>query len=72
MPMHSLRHTNAALLIASGTDIGTIAKRLGHSTPTTIGNIYLHAIKTDDEMAGDSLDDILHPTSKKASSGVNS
>ncbi len=72
MPLHSLRHTNAALLIASGTDIGTIAKRLGHSTPTTIGNIYLNAIKTDDEMAGDSLDDILHPTSKKASSGVNS
>lgn len=72
MPMHSLRHTNAALLIVSGTDIGTISKRLGHSTPTTIGNIYLHAIKTDDEMAGDSLDDILHPISKKESSGVNS
>ena len=65
MPLHSLRHTNATLLIASGMDIGTIAKRLGHSTPTTIGNIYMHAIKTDDEMAGDSLDDIFHPTSKK-------
>lgn len=65
--IHSLRHTNASLLIAGGADIRTIAKRLGHSTPNTTGNIYLHAIKTADEMAADTLHDILNPAkSKKA------
>ena len=63
--LHSLRHTNATLLIAGGADIRTIAKRLGHSTPTTTGNIYLHAIKTADEIASDTLSDILNPVKRK-------
>ncbi len=62
--IHSLRHTNATLLIAAGTDIRTIAKRLGHTTPTTTGNIYAHAIKTADEMAAQKLSDILNPVKK--------
>ena len=64
--LHSLRHTNATLLIASGTNIRTVAKRLGHSTPTTTGNIYVHAIKTADEMAAEKLNNIFNPTNKKA------
>lgn len=63
--IHSLRHTNATLLIASGTNIRTVANRLGHSTPTTTGNIYAHAIKTADEAAADALNDILNPMQKK-------
>lgn len=62
--LHSLRHTNATLLIASGTNIRTVAKRLGHSTPTTTGNIYAHAIKTADEMAAEKLANIFNPTRK--------
>lgn len=62
--LHSLRHTNATLLIASGTNIRTVAKRLGHSTPTTTGNIYAHAIKSADEMAAERLSDILNPMNK--------
>lgn len=46
--IHSLRHTNASLLIASGADIKTVANRLGHSSATTTGNIYAHAIKSAD------------------------
>ena len=63
--IHSLRHTNATLLIASGTNIRTVANRLGHSTPTTTGNIYAHAIKTADEAAADALNDILNPIQKQ-------
>lgn len=57
---HSLRHTNATLLIASGkTNLRTVAGRLGHASPSTTGNIYSHAIKTADEMASDALDMML-------------
>ena len=59
--IHSLRHTNATLLIASGTDLRTVSKRLGHSNMTTTGNIYTHAIQTADERASDTLNDILSP-----------
>lgn len=59
--VHSLRHTNATLLIANGTDLRTVSKRLGHSNMTTTGNIYTHAIKTADERAADALRDILSP-----------
>lgn len=35
--LHSLRHTNATLMIAEGTDIRTVSNRLGHSkTSTTV------------------------------------
>lgn len=63
--LHSLRHTNATLLIASGTDIKTVSKRLGHSNTATTGNIYTHAIKTADEMAAESLQDMLAPAKPK-------
>lgn len=57
--LHSLRHTNATLLIASGTNLTTVAKRLGHSNTSTTTRIYAHAIRTADEMAADTLQDIL-------------
>src|SRR5215469_378939 len=42
--LHSLRHTHASLLIASGMDILTISRRLGHSSPTITLNVYGHLI----------------------------
>ncbi len=59
--LHSLRHTNATLLIAAGVDLRTVSKRLGHSNMTTTSNVYTHAIKTADERAADTLADILNP-----------
>ena len=63
--VHSLRHTNATLLIYNGTDIKTVSKRLGHADVTTTGNIYTHAIKRADEMASETLADILSTKMQK-------
>ena len=41
--VHSLRHTNASLLIAGGTDVTTVAGLLGHSQPSTTLDIYSHS-----------------------------
>lgn len=57
--LHSLRHTNASLMIANGVDLRTVSKRLGHAQMSTTTDIYTHAIKTADERASDVLDDIL-------------
>jgi len=63
---HSLRHTNATLLIANGTDLRTVSKRLGHSNMATTSIIYAHAVKSADERAAEALQDILKPKNKKA------
>ena len=57
--LHSLRHTNATLLIASGTNIQTVANRLGHTDATTTARIYSHAIKSADAAAAETLGTIL-------------
>ena len=41
--VHSLRHSNASLLIANGADVATVAGLLGHSQPSTTLDIYTHA-----------------------------
>ena len=41
--VHSLRHSNASLLIAGGADVATVAGLLGHSQPSTTLDIYTHA-----------------------------
>lgn len=64
--IHSLRHTNATLLIAGGTDIRTVSKRLGHAQTSTTTNVYAHAIKSADERAAELLGDILKPSKEKA------
>lgn len=64
--IHSLRHTNATLLIAAGTNLQTVAARLGHANTTTTSKIYAHAIRSADEAAAEALQDILHPIKKKA------
>jgi integrase len=48
---HALRHSHASLLIASGVDIVTISKRLGHAKPSVTLAIYAHMFTSDDSKA---------------------
>ena len=56
--IHSLRHTNATMLINSQVPVTTVAARLGHANPSTTTKIYAHAIKSADAAAAEALDDI--------------
>jgi integrase len=49
--LHSLRHTHASILIASGLDVLTISRRLGHGSPAITLKVYGHLFKTDDRAA---------------------
>ncbi len=59
--VHSLRHTNATLMIAAGVNLQTVSKRLGHANVNTTGKIYAHAIQSADAAAAETLQDLLHP-----------
>jgi integrase len=48
---HALRHTHASQLIASGIDIVTVSKRLGHSKPDITLRVYAHMFKDGDSRA---------------------
>ena len=57
--LHSLRHTNASLMIAEGVDVCTVSKRLGHANTSTTLNIYTHAIPSKDTEAAERLEQAL-------------
>ncbi len=57
--LHSLRHSHATLLIASGIPIKTVSNRLGHNDTSTTANIYAHCIKSMDVAASEKLSEIL-------------
>lgn len=61
---HSLRHTHTSLLIASGVNIPTVSRRLGHSSIATTTRVYVHAIQSADEIASDILEEKLNPAKK--------
>ena len=56
---HSLRHTSASLMLASGTDVRTVASRLGHASPTITLATYAHLISRADQDAAERLDQLL-------------
>lgn len=58
--IHSLRHTNATLLIAAGTNIRTVSARLGHAQTSTTTDIYAHAIQSADAAAAEAIGSIVH------------
>lgn len=64
--IHSLRHTNATLLLNEGTDIATVSKMLGHNNVTTTQNIYVYSIPEAQVRAADTLGDKLSKKLKKA------
>lgn len=57
--VHSLRHTNATLMIAAGTPLKIVSDRLGHASIQTTSNIYLHQIQSADAVAADNISQML-------------
>ena len=49
--LHALRHTHASQLIASGMDVLTISRRLGHGSPMITLGVYGHRFKNTDDRA---------------------
>jgi integrase len=49
--LHSLRHTHASHLIASGLDVLAISRRLGHGSPTITLGVYGHLFPNADDRA---------------------
>ncbi|RSL32772.1 site-specific integrase [Salibacterium salarium] len=52
IPIHSLRHTHAVLLLEAGDDIKYIQKRLGHGSMQITSDVYAHI---SDKIESDSL-----------------
>lgn len=64
--LHSLRHTNATLMIANGVAVTTVAGQLGHANAATTEKIYAHAIKSAAAASAQVLDDLLTPAQRQA------
>lgn len=62
---HALRHTSATLLLLNGTNIKTVAARLGHNQLSTT-NRYVHSILEADQNASKLLGDLLGAGDSKA------
>jgi integrase len=58
--IHSLRHSNASLLLARDVKLPKIAQRLGHASPTITTSTYIHPFESSDDEAVDVLEEILN------------
>jgi len=56
---HSLRHTHASMLIASGVDILAVSRRLGHSKASITLDVYGHLYRGADEAAAKAIEGVL-------------
>lgn len=63
---HGQRHENASLMIASGTDIAIVAKRLGHSSVSITADLYAHLIGSASRQAGENAAALLPPKTARA------
>ena len=55
---HSLRHTHASQLFASGMDPLTVSRRLGHGSPTITLTVYGHLIEGTDTRAAELMENM--------------
>jgi integrase len=58
-PAHYLRHCHATLLAASGLDVKTLQRRLGHSQASVTLDVYAHALSEMDRRAAEMVDKAL-------------
>jgi len=54
--LHALRHTHVSQLIASGLDVVTVSRRIGHSNPTVTLTVYAHLFGNTDERASNAVE----------------
>lgn len=54
--LHCLRHTHASQLIASGMDVLTISRRLGHGSPAITLTVYGHLMTGADAKAAEVME----------------
>jgi len=54
--LHGLRHTHVSQLIASGLDVLTISRRIGHASPAITLSVYGHMFANTDARAAEVLD----------------
>jgi integrase len=62
---HSLRHSHASALIASGLDVLTVSRRLGHGSPVVTLNTYAHLFAKTDEKAAEAIEAALRTTGER-------
>lgn len=58
--IHSLRHTHASFLLASGKNLVEVSHRLGHSSPSVTLSIYAHEIHSSDRDLAEEMSKIAH------------
>ena len=57
--LHDLRHCTASLLIASGADIATVSRTMGHSKISTTLDVYTHSLRKNDATISAKLAELL-------------
>lgn len=55
--------SKAAVLLMQGVPLKAVSKRLGHSLASTTSDIYGRSLPSIDDIAAETLDDILNPGS---------
>jgi integrase len=53
---HAPRHTHVSQMIASGLDVVTVSRRIGHSNPTVTLGVYAHLFGNTDERAASAVE----------------
>ena len=56
---HALRHTHASLLLAGGTDVLTVSRRLGHAKASVTLDTYGHKVEGGDQAATKTIERML-------------
>jgi integrase len=60
--LYDLRHTHASLLLAAGTQVHVVARRLGHASPVMTLNVYAHVLNGQHEDAVTRLEEYMETT----------
>lgn len=63
---HSLRHTQATVLIGGGADVKAVQDRLGHAQASTTLNVYAEAQKSKERATASMMSQLIRKSSRQA------